>query len=232
MRVRLPPSALPVASEATGGRRRPAEPARRGAGDPTRQEGGAMDSAQMVDEERSCGRPSGRRARPPSRRPGRPDEMAMYIEPPYLSGWRVPAGFAAGSTASSTTSSAPSPRASDPARRPRPRRVQPAQVRATGAEGACPRSCCSSSYRRRDRLLRRTCGDELPPARVRSTSASRQVAATSATLRGAEGAAARLACQQNVNRPELVAAHGYDTKYAMPRPGSGFGHRTAREPAK
>ena len=139
MRVRPPPSALPVVSEATGVMKAPhraGQVGRRRPNDAHRKEQ-RMDSARMVEQGtilRGDRRLDG--PRPPSRRPGRPGrDGRLHRAARVPARTRAAPGFAAGSTASSTTSSERSPRGLAPGRGSRPRRIQPAEVHAARAQG-------------------------------------------------------------------------------------------------
>ena len=144
------------------------------------------------------------------------DEMAVFVEPPeYRLGLKLAPGAGAEAPPARALGRADAARGC-PVRagRPRSRRVQPAQVRPAGAEGPPDRAAAPvrppELTPRRDRPGHASCA-ALTDA-ILSKRAGRgyrgYLGGQRERLLGSRG-------QKRVNRPELVEAHGYDTKYAM-----------------
>ena len=144
------------------------------------------------------------------------DEMAVFVEPPeYRLGLKLaraqgrklhPLEHWVERTQPEGVRSGPG--------RPRSRRLQPAQVRRLALKGHPTVLLLLFVPARADASSRRSSGASCGPAPARS-SRSAPVAATSATCTASASGCSARAGQKRVNRPELVEAHGYDTKYAM-----------------
>ena len=142
------------------------------------------------------------------------DEMAVYVEPPeYLLGLGAPARTAAACSASSIMSSGRSQRARARGRATSICRLQPAQVPQARLQGR-PTILLLLFVPPEMVLVETGLGTELRELRpaLLSRRAGRgylgYLSAQKERRLGVRG-------QKRVNRPELIAAHGFDTKYAM-----------------
>ena len=144
------------------------------------------------------------------------DEMAVYVEPPEFT-----LGLRAGARDPRRPVRLRALRRADTARgrplrpgRPRPGRLLAAQVRAARAQGAPDDPAARCSRREEFVHVETELGKELRALRPKLLSrlAGRgylgYLHGQKERLLGSRG-------QKRVNRPELVEAHGYDTKYAM-----------------